>query len=285
MRSMYRLLFIADVHVGDVFALSPTPTNRVQRYVGRVWKDIIGRLKWGVAQKGLDAVILVGDMVNGLSPKQLGLWVVQTELLGQVDMFMECWGEFTGAVGKPPLYILTGTAYHTGAQWEAERYLAKCMEAEGHEVVPAEDGSNVHTWLHLDCDGVRLDIAHHRSSVIAYQAMPLEREIYHNILRGGGDDVFIRAHAHRPLGLYLDNRWAIGLPPMVPFQIYTQASKTPNRFRSTQIGVLLMDIYPKEKKYGGANYLQVDWGMLYASPKVRYHRIRVGEEATDDGEA
>lgn len=280
---IYRLLFIADVHVGDVCALSPTPVNPVQRYVRRVWRDIARRLREVVGERPLDAVVLVGDMVQGLSQKQMGLGVVETELMGQVDMFMECWEDIRRAVGEPPVYVLTGTGYHVGVQWEAERHLAKCLEAAGHEVIAAEDGRNVHVWLHLDCGGVKFDIAHHRSSVLAYQAMPLEREIYHNLMRGGGDDVFVRAHAHRPLVLYMDNRWAIGLPPMVPFQIYGKASKTPNRLISTQIGVMLMDVYPQEKKQGG-NYLQVDLSLLYAAPRLRYHKIEVkGEEAAEEG--
>lgn len=198
---------VADEHVNCVAGLcvGPVPQdgggtyhpNRTQVAIARAWKEFWDTAVERARERNAELWwVNCGDAVDlnrhdGLSPitKSHEYIVMQMERTYRplVDITQR-------------RFIVRGTEAHVGAHCELEGVLGQIVDAE---VCPA-DGSRAWWWLVMECEGVKLDFAHHpstrgfaewtRHSAVARVAA---QEVIRYAERGERvPDLVVRAHVH-----------------------------------------------------------------------------------------
>ena len=122
-----KLLVLSDTHCGSLSGLTPPAwqssdeaTQKIQSYL---WDFYISTV---VGLGGIDAVVAVGDLIDGKQRKSGGRGLSTTDRLEQVKMARTVL-EVTNA---PQIHIVTGTAYHVGDSESWEEVLANLVRAE-----------------------------------------------------------------------------------------------------------------------------------------------------------
>jgi len=142
--------------------------------------------------------------------------------------------------------------------------------------VPDRAGRYARTWLHLDLQGVYLDVAHRQSVTMVNTAMPLEREGRYALIRSQSEaqappDLIIRAHTHHYRWVDVDGQpLALACPAWKMPSAYEETRITPNRVRSSTLGSVLLHVDPERKtrtsRWPG-EYIRHEF-VWYAMPKV-----------------
>ena len=271
------MLIVSDMHVGSAFAPFPEgftlstgsvlDLNVGQRYLLTCWQDMLGRAKF-------DYLIFNGDIIDGQNKKLEARYRVEVDPQWQVSAALELARSL--AQTATGIYVTKGTDYHV-------REAAQDDESFGQRIgaIPDPLGHHAWDWLLLDIEGVFLDIAHHRSSVLRYESMPLEREEQFDLLtadlkEGGASDVIIRSHGHRYVVVNADGRLSVSTPAWCLQTSYAARSRWPNRWLSRLIGSVQLDIYPKLKtgdpRQDRGEFIEVK-SLTYPHPKKGRRRV------------
>jgi hypothetical protein len=244
--TLKRILTIADSHTGGVTALFPPkfseyPLNKFQEYLWRCWVHMCRHLP------PLDVIILMAEQTEGTNPKGEGVGICEPDETRQVEAARRCLDLPLAKLKEGgEIHVLTGNKYHVGTQAQQSKALAVMLAAEGYNVSRDALGHAAHAWLHLDLEGVLLDIAHLQTATIVNRAMPLEREIKDMLTRAADegeppDDIIIRAHTHNVFAVNEGYRYAIACPPWKLQDGFAAGSRTPNRWRSKWVGSWLIE--------------------------------------------
>jgi hypothetical protein len=187
---------MGDLHCGHVAGLTP-PTWAYRRESDDALMKHFGEMQHALwswyknvckSLQPVDVLIVNGDAIDGKGEASGGTEQITTDRREQCTMAAECIAE----VGAKAVYMIYGTAYHTGKEEDWEAVLASDVGAE-------KIGS--HEWL--DVNGLVFDCKHFVSgSIIPHgRHTAIARDKLWNELwaaRGGQPmaDVFLRSHVH-----------------------------------------------------------------------------------------
>ena len=184
-----KLLVLSDTHCGALSGLTPPEwwsrdagLKKLQRYLWTFYKDTVSSLG------GIDAVVSVGDMIDGKQWKSGGRGANTLDRLEQTKMARKAL-EVSNA---PQTHIVTGTGYHTGSDEHWEEVLGSLIGA-----------ASVSQKLALEHDGYTVMFRHkvERSGVPHGKATaPLKSLMWNklNAARGlePGADLYVFGHVH-----------------------------------------------------------------------------------------
>jgi len=246
-------LVVSDTHVGSAFGIFPegfegSIGSEISLNVGQ--KYLLACWDWMLEQvpRRLDFLIINGDVTDGTARKDEGRWRVEPDpdfqVLAARALFLR---------GNPPLlnrakkvYVSRGSAYHVETGARLDEIFAREIGAE-----PGRMGHFASAWRIISCDGIDLDIAHHRSVHVRYESSPGERELQFDRmssdLKGGSSDLIIRSHGHRYVKLNVDGDLFLATPAWSLQTDFAKMSKWPNRYLSRLIGGARIDLYPELK--------------------------------------
>jgi hypothetical protein len=196
------LAIVADLHVNSTVAICPPRiekdegthlATREQRWLGECFRDYCT----GFYQlPGRHVVIINGD-VGELDTKKRSLQLISTNKATIQRIILETIEPLIGDADA--VYVMRGTSAHTGKSAWLEEWLGNDIDAIG----PSND---TRSWWNLrtDCEGVRLDIAHH-ASMSASKAGKLGApsrlacETWSDYTEAGNKppNLVIRSHNHR----------------------------------------------------------------------------------------
>lgn len=183
--------FLSDLHVGSKLAPCP-PQFRPKTGAAAsayTWECLQRLLKeW---PKKLDALILLGDLADGIAPKDRGAGLWDADPLAQEDMVVATLRPFCARAKR--VYRHRGTRYH-------EQFWGGLARA-GRElgITPARDGVGV---LDYNLGGQLLNCAHHpMGGGTLYMATALDREQVWSAVAVGAGKVkrprwIVRGHRH-----------------------------------------------------------------------------------------
>jgi len=241
---MKTIVAMGDIHVGDSFAVCPTgfetslgtihELGRGQAYLLKCFEDLLVQLP-----KRFDILIINGDTIQGIRQPR-DIW--EPNEVFQARAAIELLKPLARRARK--VYVTRGTLWHSGEGNLAEELVGEGLKAEKW------GNSYCHPWLHLNIEGVKLDISHHQSVMSGYRASSLSREIQFAPLLddwGGDADLIIRSHSHHFLFVNIEGRLAISLPGWQLQNIFLQMSKLPSRNFPKFLGAVKVMVWPERK--------------------------------------
>lgn len=195
---------VADLHCGSVFGLlppdfltsdgRPVTLNTGQKYLWECWRDAALRMA------PLDALVCNGDLIDGSQRRSEGTELCLPLLEDQSEAAVQALRHMIDATGKPPVYVVAGTEYHTSKAAREEEIVAQRLKAVRYQ--GAGTGRYCREILDLDVDGIILNFAHGISVASGlYRATPPDREAVWSALAGKAGkapraECVIRSHAH-----------------------------------------------------------------------------------------
>jgi hypothetical protein len=192
---MKRIVFIADLHCGHRYGLTPPEWQLHTRdgYYGKVAAFEADLCEWYInaiqSVKPVDILVLLGDGIDGKGERSGGTEQITTDRNEQVLMAKKCI-EYAGA---KHVVVINGTPYHTGKEEDWEKVLSDMVGAElfaNHE--------------HIEVEGVKFDLRHKTvNTTVPYGQFtgPRKEAVWNALWAERGlmehSDFLIRAHVHR----------------------------------------------------------------------------------------
>jgi hypothetical protein len=252
-----RVVALSDTHFGHVAGLLPKgfidsngaeiSQNVGQKYLWECWLNFCERVK----KFKPDAVIVVGDVVEGIQRKEGGAGLTLRPMQDQKAAAIEGLKLITKAAGGCPIYFVQGTAYHVGLNGEAEEDIASMLDARKYFSVGP--GRLVREVLWLNVDGVMIEAAHGISGSVSYRATPVDREMQWAGSASASKgvpkaDLVIRAHVHNFTAVEHATRQGFTLPC---WQLQTTYARKNSVHRMhPDIGGVFIEVDPQAKRRG-----------------------------------
>jgi hypothetical protein len=202
--SIKRIGVVSDLHCGSIFGMMPPhfvtsdgrecKQNPGQAYLWKCWQDAARRMR------PLDALIVNGDVVDGLQDAQRGTELCLPMMADQAAAAEECLTCLRTRTGDPRIYFVQGTEYHDAKAGREVEIVANNLNAVQYRGLGT--GRYSREVLDLSIDGVILNFAHGISVATGlYRATPPDREGVWSALAGKAGkslkaDCVIRSHAH-----------------------------------------------------------------------------------------
>ena len=254
---MKRVLCLSDIHAGSIYGMlppnfvastgQPVPQHAWQEYLWECWLHMIA---WAT-QKPLDAIVVVGDVVEGKQPKNRCAELCLPLVCDQEDASEEILTPLIKAA-QCKIYFVKGTFYHDDEQGRSVDNVAKSLRGTGYEGLGT--GKIAKEVLDLDVDGVVIDFSHGISvSGGLYRAVAIDREALWSALEGKEGsapkaDVIVRGHAHYFVHVEHVSKHGLILPA---WQLQTSYMRKNSRYRMTpNIGAVVLEIDGEAKKRG-----------------------------------
>lgn len=206
-----RAIFASDSHCGHKVGLTP-PEYFYHGKVGEVqatlWDFWVERIeKW----KPFDIAIIDGDLVDGKGERSGGTELYTTDRLEQAHIAYECFKQ----IGADKYRIVAGTPYHSGVNEDFEKAVVLEFQKNGHDCGELQDHG------YYEINGKNIDVKHYiaNSSVHHGRATPVLKDLDANTFWNLADvepkaDIAIRAHVHKSLLAYQDERFGFVLPSL-----------------------------------------------------------------------
>jgi predicted phosphodiesterase len=177
---MKRVLLVADLHTGSLFSPRSSPDNSIQRATYNKWKEMCK------AVGPVDAVILNGDLCDGINYKSRGIGIWTSNIEEQIDEAVN----LIQMIDTKKYYGTQGSFYHVGDNLSSDRLVLKLLNGTfGDE-------------LAIKIEDVRFHCMHSvgvSSSAWMYRTTPIAREMLMAELNKeeyGKFKAIIRSHAH-----------------------------------------------------------------------------------------
>ncbi len=162
--------------------LLPDQYQPMQRIFQNEWNNMVA----SVNERGIDILVLNGDLVDGIQAAARGRELWTTDLHEQIDAAEE----LIRQINFKKAFVTAGTPYHTDKNLNAEEVLADKLNAPFR-------------WeFALNVEEARFHFSHEvgvSSSVWHYRTTPIARELVAALLQEkefGHFDGIIRSHAH-----------------------------------------------------------------------------------------
>lgn len=233
--------FISDLHVGSKYSVFPLDIrdennvnvsslmNKGQLQLLKYWTDFLERCN----KLQVDTVVLVGDAIQGLNPKEKGFGLMFPDL----DLQLEATCELLAPLVKNrEFHVLSGTLYHGSKDVRVHKFIANELKGDF-------DG-NIANY-NLKGTEISLNVAHHASSAVVYPETPASRSMLfykESVALGKLEpvDVIVRGHKHTFFHIHKNQMHWIQLPAWQVFVPYDRAVKNYARFQSDIGGVVLL---------------------------------------------
>ena len=188
MKGRKRIVAVSDLHCGSVVGLTPPGQWHKKEAVRSVQRELWGWYDREIRALGkVDAVLVLGDAIDGKGQRQGGIEQYTTDMIEQAEIAAQC----LGIINTKQFVMCAGTPYHTGQEEDFETLIAKELHATfgGHE------------WA--EAYGVVFDLKHKIGSSAVphgrHTAMARER-LWNQLwaLRDGAPkaDILLRGHVH-----------------------------------------------------------------------------------------
>ncbi|HUT57188.1 MAG TPA: hypothetical protein VNA25_04870 [Phycisphaerae bacterium] len=198
-----RILLIADLHCGHRVGLTPPGWQYKEEGWSEKWRQIQAECwKWWVSTitrlRPFYAALVLGDLIDGASPRSGGTEAITTDRQTQVDMAIKA----LSYVHAPNWNFVRGTPYHAGDAEDWEDRVAGYFEAQANtDVVKIGD----HDSPEIADTGLVFDIKHEPKSKPREEwtkANGLGKEDLENMVWAEAAyrpraDIILRAHMHR----------------------------------------------------------------------------------------
>ena len=200
----YKIGIIADVHAGSRYAVFPEDfvtkegnelrINEGQRQILNSWNDFVSKLK----SRNINALFLLGDMVQGKNPKEFGIDLMTPDLDEQKSAVYELLSPFEKDIreGKITLAVVSGSGYHEAGDTRIHKDITNYLT--GIQDAPSFYG----LVANLQIRSKILNIQHGSSNAYMYRSSIMEREeIFTRVAEAEGRlphiDAYIKGHWHR----------------------------------------------------------------------------------------
>ena len=192
------LAICSDTHINSTVAVCPPRieldegsyvATRPQRWLWECWQDFATEF---YKLPGRHIVVVNGD-VGELDTKRRSLQLITTNKAIIQSIILDTLKPLTADADM--VYVLRGTSAHTGKSAWLEEWLAKDLD----------NASKPSLWrLQANCEGVRLDIAHHASMGRSEQAklnapakLAVDTFYQYTLANHKPPHLVIRSHNHR----------------------------------------------------------------------------------------
>lgn len=277
-----RLVSFSDTHYGSMWGMLPPsyhtsegivqPQNVGQEYMWACWQNFRRR----VSAYQPDAVIVVGDVVDGIQEKDGGAGLSLRMMVDQKMAAIEGLSQLKAACPEHcKWYFVQGTKYHVGINGDAEEEIARSLGAERYSSIGG--GIHVREALWLIIDKVIIEVAHAIGGASGfYRATNLDREMQWSAMSGKDAsqgipkaDLLIRAHRHYFMNLNHASKQGLILPC---WQLQSRQARKDSLHRfHPNIGGVFITVDP-EKKQRGAPPCEIEQ-QLYDIPPVPLTRL------------
>ena len=221
--------------------------TRGQAYTWECWLDMIA---WA-SRDPVDAVVIVGDVVDGKQPKSHASELCLPLVVDQEDASEATLTPLLSAA-KCPVYFIKGTFYHDDEAGRSVDNVAKSLKATIYEGLGS--GTYAKSVLDLNVDGVICDFSHGISvSGGLYRAVAIDREVLWSVLAAKMNetpnaDVIVRGHAHYFTHIEGTTKHGMILPA---WQLQTDFMRKNSRYRMIpDLGAAKIVIDADAKKRG-----------------------------------
>jgi len=253
------------------------PQNEGQKYLWECWQD----MKQRAAKFNIDSVVVNGDLIEGLQPRQrcseLTLIAPSDQEAAAVLVMRDlrrCLEKNTGR--EVPFYFVQGTEYHEGrGAEELESVAARVQCAEIRSNFAGRYSKEV---LDLAVDGVVINFAHHLGGGAGFtRSGALDAEaLWCQIRASMGEaiaaDFVVRSHLHFFMHVEQVNRHALLCPC---WQLQTRFARHRSAYRlMPNLGAIILHINPQAKKRGLDPVCFTK--ILYQMPKPKETRFEAG---------
>jgi hypothetical protein len=194
MKISRRIVIISDLHCGHAVGLTHPDFDGDRRdslyhklYLARreYWKFYLDTIK---SLRPIDILIVNGDCIEGKGEKSGGIELIENDRQEQCKMAVAA----IKKCGRPDIYMVSGTPYHTGVTEELERGIANDVKA-------VKFGR--HDWLNVN--GLVFDYRHFTSgSQVPYgrHTAGAKDRVWNVLWNEDGAypkaDILIRSHVH-----------------------------------------------------------------------------------------
>jgi len=185
---MKRIVAVTDLHCGSVVGLTPPGQWHQKEAVRCVQRELWNWYEREVRALGkVDAVLCLGDAIDGKGKRQGGIEQYTTDMIEQAEIAAQCLRE----IDAKQFVMVCGTPYHTGDEEDFETLIAK----ELHATIGGHEWSEAH--------GVVFDIKHKvgGSGIPHGRHTAIAKEKLWNRLWADRDgahsaDIILRGHVH-----------------------------------------------------------------------------------------
>jgi predicted phosphodiesterase len=208
-------------------------------------------IAWATTRDRIDAIVVVGDVVDGKQFKSHGAELCLPLIVDQEEASEAILTPLLSAT-KCPVYFVKGTFYHDDEAGRSVDNVAKALRGVMYEGLGS--GTYAKSVLDLNVDGVVCDFSHGISvSGGLYRAVAIDREALWSVLAAKMNetpnaDVIVRGHAHYFVHIEHTSKHALILPA---WQLQTDYMRKNSRYRMIpDIGAVKLSIDGDAKKRG-----------------------------------
>jgi len=195
--SKTRILIINDTHVGSVWGLWPPSytaghgkvlgANEIQKHLYQSWRDFTRK----VSKRKIDAIIFLGDTIEGPGRYKRGRELMSPDLSDQVEAAVELFTPLLSKIQPSYIGVISGSDYHVSLQQDNERDLAKILGAEYLGLGPHD----------FEFGDVTVNFAHGTGGVYWYRGTKLDKIGFAMLLNIASEGLYnaryiVRAHYH-----------------------------------------------------------------------------------------
>jgi len=225
--------------------------HHVKQNIGQsyLWECFLDMVKWATA-KPLDAIVIVGDVVEGKQPKSRCAELCLPLMRDQENASKVIFRTLFSAAKCSKIFFVKGTFYHDDEMGRSVDNIAEELKSTAYEGLGV--GTYAKEVLDLDVDGCVLDFSHGISvSGGLYRAVAIDREALWSALAGKTGqapkaDVVVRGHAHYFVHIEHPSKHGIILPA---WQLQTSYMRKNSRYRMLpDLGAVILEIDGSAKK-------------------------------------
>lgn len=232
------IAFIADTHVGGRYAIWPKhfktsegnelKQSRAQIILMEYWNYFLSKCN----EFKVDTVMLPGDLIDGVNPKEKGSMLMCPELDVQMDACEEI---LAPLCHNRRSIFLTGTPYHESQDFKVHKALAKSLKGHFYGMIAN---------IHIAGTKRLVNIAHGSTAAAYFRTTVMDREgIYSLAGQALGvlpkTDIIVRGHSHTFFHLHLPKQHLISLPCWQAFKPFPKIMSSYARMQPSVGGVIV----------------------------------------------
>lgn len=179
-----KALAISDIHDGSKFAVANQPCNSLQRFYKRKWLEMVENVGH------VDYLLILGDIVEGVSKKEAGKHCWTTDIYKQIEDAEA----LVNLIKYDRLAVTYSGGYHAGENLNADEVFAKRLNAwKSDYELTLQLTKSRESRIHM-CHYISVS-----TSVWMYRTTPLARELVAALLNESitrSPNIILRGHAH-----------------------------------------------------------------------------------------
>jgi hypothetical protein len=267
-KTLKRILVVSDLHVGSVYGIWPKGftlkeggewrLNPAQEALLLAWEEMLKKIG------KIDAVVLNGDIIDGMQCRNFGIPNVTTNYADQIEAAVQLLWPLRKKADE--MWSIRGTEYHDSRSGVEVERLGKELDC-----VPYRRNQYSAAVLNLQIEGICLNFVHFISVMTGfYRATAPDREGIWGALSGRGKTpdakVIVRSHIHYFVHVEHSVKHIVVTPC---WQVHTEYQIRKGYYRMfPEIGAVVIEIQTKDedpiriRKY------------LWATPPELVHKYR-----------